>query len=201
MLRLWSFKIRTRGYVSTSREKRSLMPDSDLDSFRIETERLILRLLRPDDLDDLCVLFGDPEVMQYIGAGRVWSRDELAERIEAGRSLHLEHGMSFWGVELRSTGELIGQCGLVPIERKGPEIEVGYRLGKRFWGMGYASEGAMASVEYGFEAIGLERIIAVAHPENVVSHRVLEKVGLRRVGPTDRYYSQTTILFEVERDD
>jgi len=80
------------------------------------------------------------------------------------------------------------------------EVEVGYRLAKRFWGMGLAPEAAQASLCYGFEELGLDRIVAVVHPENVASQRVLEKIGLKYVKDA-RFYNKDLKYYAITRDE
>jgi len=89
-------------------------------------------------------------------------------------------------VDLAASGETIGAAGLQPLEG-GPEIEVGYRFLKAHWGQGYATESARASIAYGFDEVGLDRIVAVALAENTASRRVLEKCGLSEIGLVHAY--------------
>ncbi|GAC1485653.1 MAG: hypothetical protein NVS1B1_00010 [Candidatus Limnocylindrales bacterium] len=97
-----------------------------------------------------------------------------------------ERGFSMFAVEAKGTGTLIGQAGLQPVERVGPEIELAYHLGPAAWNKGYATEAAVACLKVGFAA-GLERIIAISFPENVGSWRVMEKAGMRFDGDAAYY--------------
>lgn len=108
--------------------------------------------------------------------------------------------MTFWTVVEKETGTVIGQGGLVPIEFNGPEIELGYRLGKPYWGRGYASEVARASAGYGFGVLGHDRLVAVSYPENIGSRRVLEKTGFEERGLTDVYYGVSCVQYELTRE-
>lgn len=144
----------------------------------LETERLRLREFRAEDLAAYTKrIFGDPEVMRYLP-----KRDALPEE-RARRTMDFfnAHWTRFpygpWAVVEKSSGELMGHCGLNFIAETG-ETEVLYAYGKDFWGKGYATEAARASVEYGFGRAGLERIIALAVPENIASRRVMEHCGL-----------------------
>jgi [ribosomal protein S5]-alanine N-acetyltransferase len=92
------------------------------------------------------------------------------------------HGFSFWAVVERESGTLIGDAVLYLFEGRGPEVELGYTLGHEWWGRGYASEAASAWLAAAFERFGLDEIIAVADLRNPASFRVLEKIGMRRVG-------------------
>jgi len=100
-------------------------------------------------------------------------------------------------VELAVSGETIGAAGLQHLEG-GPEVEVGYRFLKGHWGRGYATESARAAIGYGFDEIGLERIVAVALESNVASRRVLEKCGLQEIGLT-HVYGLEHMKYEIER--
>jgi len=166
-----------------------------------QTERLTLRVPRVEDVDVLASYWGDAETMRYIGhTGEGWSRETVQQRIEAAIERQRVSGYCFWVVELRDTGEVIGQGGIVPVANQGPEIELGYRLGKAHWGKGYATEIARASAKYAMESIGIERLIAVSYPENAGSRRVLLKVGFEDRGITDRYYDTTCALYELTRE-
>ena len=88
------------------------------------------------------------------------------------------YGHSLWVVIEKSGGELIGDCGFLRMpEPDEHEIELGYRLMKSWWGRGYATEAAAACVEYGFDRLSLDCIVAVTNPENRASQRVLQKIG------------------------
>jgi RimJ/RimL family protein N-acetyltransferase len=88
-----------------------------------------------------------------------------------------KHGFGDWAVTGKANGQLIGHCGLNFVPEVG-EVEVDYSLAKAYWGQGIATEAARASVRFGFETLRLERIIALADPQNIASWRVMEKVGL-----------------------
>jgi ribosomal-protein-alanine N-acetyltransferase len=134
--------------------------------------------------------------MKFIGAGEAWSRDKVEQRVERAISTFEEHAVCFWTVIHRESASIIGQGGLVPIAFNGPEIELGYRLGKSHWGIGYATEIARASIAFGFDQLKLDRLVAVCHPENLGSRAVLKKSGFRELGASDVYYSVRTILHE-----
>src|SRR6266540_742959 len=97
-----------------------------------------------------------------------------------------EHGFGLWAVELRATGALIGDCGLVYVEGRGPEIEVAYHFAKEWWGRGLA-----------LRVLALREIIAICMPEHVASRRVMEKAGMRYVGPA-RYYELDVVKYVAD---
>ncbi|MEM8835814.1 MAG: GNAT family N-acetyltransferase [Planctomycetota bacterium] len=175
----------------------------------IETDRLTLRPIEPSDLDAYAPIFEDPEVMRYITNGEPQPRSRAETAIEWSRSLFDERSIGiFVGIE-RATGTLIGDYLLIPIphsglgiqqherHKRGPDIEIGYRLARSAWGKGYATEGAKAVIDYAVNGPpALAHIVGVTELENVASQRVLEKIGLTAQGLSDRYYDQTTALFE-----
>ncbi len=144
-------------------------------------------------------MYGDRDVMRYIGSGDVYSRtvDESEERLLRLIDHQERHGFSLWAVTDRETGSLLGDAGLILYAHEGPEVELGFRLGKPHWGRGFATEAAAAWLEHGFRELGLDRIVAVAHHENVASQRVLEKVGMRFSGIT-QYQGGSARLYVAE---
>lgn len=143
----------------------------------LETDRLLLRELTRDDLDDMAELLGDPEGMRYYP--RPKTRDEALGWIEWNLRLYAEHGFGLWAVVLEETGAFVGDCGLTPQEVEGQtEIEVGYHVKRRFWRRGYATEAARACRDYARDVLGVERLVAIIDPANVPSQRVARKLGL-----------------------
>lgn len=158
---------------------------------RLETERLLLRPLSSDDVDALATFYADPEVMRYLGVGKTLSRAETEASL--GRMLRGwdVDGFGQLAVERKDDGVVVGRCGflvwdaatLTPTteaEAAGPtELEVGYALGRPYWGEGYATEAATAVRDHALGPMGRERLIAFIRPENVRSRRVAEKLGMR----------------------
>jgi RimJ/RimL family protein N-acetyltransferase len=163
----------------------------------LETLRLELRAFVADDFDDLYRLDRDPQVMRYIADGRPASRATVAQRLArfiGYPTLYPDLGV--WRAARRDTGAFIGFFCLV-YTGKSTDIEVGYRLRRGAWGRGFATEGARALVAYGFDDLGLDRIIGVTQPGNKASQRVLLKAGLRDAG-WGRYYDRRLRLFVAE---
>jgi RimJ/RimL family protein N-acetyltransferase len=152
---------------------------------QLETERLVLRPPTVADLGPLHEIWGDRDVMRYVGAGDAHAKDVDESEGRLARLLaHQERrGFSLWIVADRESGTVLGDCGLIEFAFRGPEVELAYRIGKAHWGKGYATEAARAWTGRGLGELGLETIVAVAHPENGASQRVLEKVGFRYEGP------------------
>ncbi len=162
---------------------------------RLTTERLVLRPPAPDDLPVWHAIYLDAEEVWY-GAPRS-SLDENREKLTRQIAHFEQHGFGMCAVDLAASGETIGAAGLQHLEG-GPEVEVGYRFLKERWGRGYATESARASIDFGFDEVGLERIVAVALETNIASRRVLEKCGLREVGLT-HVYGLEHLKYEIRR--
>ncbi|HEU4977007.1 MAG TPA: GNAT family N-acetyltransferase [Baekduia sp.] len=163
------------------------------DVLPILTPRLRLRALRADDLDALTGVYTHPLVARWIGAH---TREDVAREI----GLHVAHqsatGWSFWAVEDRESGRLLGDCGLQPLEQRGPEVELGYDLHPDAWGRGLATEAARAVMAAAFGPLRLDRVVAVVKPDHVASQRVLEKAGLERAG-VRAAYGEELVLYEA----
>jgi RimJ/RimL family protein N-acetyltransferase len=130
-----------------------------------------------NDLDVMAELLSDPEVMTYYDYPK--DRTEALAWIRWNQRLYQERGFGLWLIELRETGAFVGDCGLTPQDVEGTtEIEVGYHVRRSLQGRGYATEAAAASRDYGSDVLGLDRLIAIIHPDNVASQRVAEKIGL-----------------------
>ena len=162
----------------------------------IETTRLHLRPVTSADLDSFASMNADPDVMRYIGDGKPQTREQTHLRIYAILDHWDQHGFGLCAIVDKASEAFIGFCGLQYLDNTS-EIEVGYRLAKRFWGAGLATEAAKVGLREGFDVFGLGRIVAVVQPGNVASQRVLEKIGLRyeidaRFYKTDvKYYAIT----------
>jgi [ribosomal protein S5]-alanine N-acetyltransferase len=144
----------------------------------LETSRLILKPVAFSELDDILELRSDPEVMKYIGATK--TKEEVLDFIQCGQGYYEQYGLDFFSVFEKDTGLFIGQAGLFHFnfDVNQPEIELAYRLNKKYWGKGYAIEIAKALIDYGFSQLSLSKIIADVHPENEGSQKILEKVGM-----------------------
>jgi ribosomal-protein-alanine N-acetyltransferase len=143
----------------------------------IETDRLLLRKFTEDDAVLLYELNLDPEVIQYTHdpiTDIEHAKKILKEVILPQYSLY-NHGR--WAVHLRSNLEFTGWCGLKYLPETN-EVDLGYRLMKKFWGKGYATEAAIACLRYGFDRLELQRIVGRALPGNLASIRVLDKCGM-----------------------
>ncbi|MFM7200556.1 MAG: GNAT family N-acetyltransferase [Myxococcota bacterium] len=148
---------------------------------RLITERLILRRWRASDAEALAVLNADPQVVAFLPGplSRVES-DALLGRLEQ----HFDkHGFGLWAVELPGQVPLIGWVGLLVPRFEAaftPCVEIGWRFAPAYWGKGYATEGAHAALQFGFEQLGLKEIVSFTVPANGRSRRVMERLGMEQ---------------------
>ena len=144
----------------------------------LETARLILRPFKESDVEAAHVWFSDPEIFRFYTYGPYSSLPETAERIRQYMLQFDKHGFAKCVVLEKSTGIPIGDAGLSFNEDIG-EVHVGYKFAKSHWGLGYATEAAQAWVRYGFDQLGLNRILAFVHPQNAASIRVIQKLQFK----------------------
>jgi len=142
-----------------------------------DSDRLTFREMSLDDLDDMALLLGDPEVMTYYP--RPKTLEEAAQWIYWNRGLYRTHGYGLW-LLTTADGAFVGDCGLTPQVVDGvTELEVGYHVLPALQNCGYATEAAAASRDCARTVVGATRLIAIIHPDNRPSQRVAEKIGLR----------------------
>ncbi|MBT2444552.1 GNAT family N-acetyltransferase [Streptomyces sp. ISL-36] len=147
----------------------------------IRTPRLLLRRWTDDDLVPMAEINADPEVMRWIGDGSVRDLEQTAEDIERWEEEWDDEGFGLFAVELLASGELIGFAGLsVPdfLPEVLPAVEIGWRLGRQYWGHGYASEAAHAALEFALQDRGLDRVVSITHISNTASENVMRKLGM-----------------------
>jgi ribosomal-protein-alanine N-acetyltransferase len=162
----------------------------------ILTSRLRLRSLTLADLDAVATIWADPEVMRYI-TGEPRSRQASEARLQRLIDHEVTHGFGIWAA-VDAQDQLLGYCGLQYLDNT-PEIEVGYGFAKVHWGKGLATEAAIASVSYGFCNLALGRIVAIAHPQNLASRHVIEKLGMQ-YEKMARFYNTDVVYYGLNRD-
>ena len=163
----------------------------------LRTPRLTMREFTPADFDDLLRLDSDPRVLKYINGGKPMSGAEVEAAVKRVTGYYaLYPGLGVWRASRRDDGAFVGWYCLKYCPPT-TEVEVGYRLLFEAWGKGYATEGARALVDYGFDRLGVTRIIGVTHPDNKASQHVLRKSGLSDSG-WGRYYNRRLRLFVAE---
>jgi len=154
----------------------------------LETERLVLRPPEAEDADALAPMYADPDVMRYVGDGRTFTPEETARSVQRMMDGWEADGFGLFTTVRKDGDEIIGRVGLIvwnpetwQVKRAngdGPtELEVGYTLGKPYWGQGYATEAAGAARDYAIEKLGAKRLIALIIHGNDASENVARKLG------------------------
>jgi RimJ/RimL family protein N-acetyltransferase len=162
-----------------------------------ETERLRLRELTLDDVENLFSIIGDPVAMTWYP--KVYSRDEAVEWIERQLRRYAVAGCGLWACELKATGEFVGTCGPSwQLVDDVYELEVGYLFVPKHWGNGYATEAARACLEWGFAHYPLPHLISLIRPENEPSWRVAQRNGLT-VWKEIMHYELLHQVWRIER--
>jgi [ribosomal protein S5]-alanine N-acetyltransferase len=163
----------------------------------LETERLLLRSMVADDLDDLLGIFGDPIVMAAFRVAPL-QRDQVRKWLERNLDHQREHGYGLFAVCLKANDRLIGDCGLELMDLSGePVAELGYDFRSDYWNLGYASEAARAVRDFAFATLGLPRLISLIQLGNPASERVAQKTGLHKTGRLQRD-GRTYLRYEIE---
>lgn len=146
----------------------------------IETSRLRFRPLVADDVDALATMFADPEVMRFIGACGVLTRDHAQHSIERQQTEYRERGFGEWATIDRETDDMIGLCGLIrwPDIDGVEELEVAYLLAREAWGRGLGTEAVTTIRDHAIDHLGRTRLVSCIYPDNHASIRVATKVGM-----------------------
>jgi RimJ/RimL family protein N-acetyltransferase len=152
----------------------------------IETSRLILRRWRASDLIPYAAMMADPEVTYWLGGGQGAAEAEAhIARMESGFEAG---GFGIWAVECKADGAFVGSAGLADVREDipfAPAVEVGWRLARRAWGRGFASEAAAAALADGFSRVGLNEIVSFTAVSNRRSRAVMERLGMVRDAARD----------------
>jgi ribosomal-protein-alanine N-acetyltransferase len=167
-----------------------------------ETERLILRELLPTDRNGLFAVDSDPDVNIYLGNNPVKTIEQTDDIIKFIRKQYIDNGIGRWAMIEKSSNNFIGWAGLKLIREltnnRIDYYDLGYRLNKSYWGKGFATEAARASLQYGFNTLNLNEIYAIADSKNVASRNVIEKVGLKFI-ETFNYSDTDHDWFEIQK--
>ena len=161
----------------------------------LETDRLILRMLQPSDLDAYAEMCGDPEVMRFIA--------EPLDRPAAWRNMAMMlghwtlRGYGQWALEEKATSRLIGRAGFWNPEGW-PGFELGWMLRRSCWGRGFATEAAHAALEHAFTHLSYDKVISLIHPDNAASIKVAERLGERRHGVTD-LFGKSVLVYRITK--
>lgn len=166
----------------------------------LRTDRLTLRELTEGDLEPFYALGSSTEVTRFTGTGTLRDREHALEILRAfPLADYARHGFGRWACVLRATDEVIGFSGLKRLEELG-EVDLAVWLLPEHWGAGLATEACRAVLRYGFETLGLERIIGLVDPRNTASRRLLEKLGMRLDGSLV-YDGEETLRYAIEAGD
>lgn len=152
--------------------------------FKLETERLILRHMKPTDLDGMFELDSDPLVHKYLGNKPINSIEKAKSYISSNIEQHQTRGIARWAVVEKSSGDFIGWSGLrlnndITFNNRTNFYDIGYRFIPRYWGKGYATESSIVALDYFFNTMKKEVLIGLAEVENIASNRILQKIGLQ----------------------
>ena len=163
----------------------------------LRTSRLTLRPLQPNDAEALHRIYQTEGVLRYF-PNPIAPPLEKVQRLITAQQVHWEtHGYGNWGLLPDGEEEIIGWAGLQYLLEL-DETEVGFLLDQPFWGRGYATEAALASLQFGFEHFSLDHMIALVHPDNLASQRVIEKCGMTYM-ETISLWGMELMRFRIER--
>jgi ribosomal-protein-alanine N-acetyltransferase len=163
----------------------------------LETKRLIVREMRRSDVESFHVLFSDPLFMRF---WPVFDQSRTERWVEDSLRSYAQHGFGLWALTLKGSDEAIGDCGLAVIEEVegAAETQIGWHVRRDLWSQGLATEAALACRDYGFNHLGLGRLSALIHPENIASRRVAEKIGMTLFRQI-QHRGRTRCLYGMER--
>ena len=152
-------------------------------NIHLETDRLLIRDLTEQDIDGIFVLDSDPEVHRYLGNKPITKKEEALHYIEGVKKQYKERRIGRWAVEIKETGEFTGWCGLrlysdYTFNNLTNFHDIGYRLQRKFWGKGYATEASKACLQYAWNTMKLDTVYGITEKGNEASHNVLLKIGL-----------------------
>lgn len=166
----------------------------DLAYPRMETARLVLRALRMEDAGFILKEWGDETVTYYMrDEDPLQTLEQAKEMLGPLQTPEVMPGFKWWGIELKSTGCLVGTCGYCRWDQRHHRAEIGYDLSPENWGQGLMPEALRALIRFGFEQMHLNRIEATTHTENLRSQHVLAKLGFQREGVLREYYCRDGI--------
>ena len=148
----------------------------------ITTPRVVLRWISEDDIDGLYEVFSDPQVMRYWSRGPLANREAAAEMQREIVEGNFSNTMLKWGLALRESNSVIGTTTLFNLNLDNGRAEIGYAMGRAYWGKGYMNEALRALVKHAFEVMDLRRLEADVDPRNAASIRTLERLGFQREG-------------------
>ncbi len=165
----------------------------------IETARLLLRPMRPEDVDDLLAVFADPKVMASFG-GALFDRGEMERWVRRNLDHQDRYGYGLFSLVHKADGVLIGDCGLEHLDDDTREAELGYDLRSDYWNRGLATEAGATVRDHAFRTLALPRLISLIRRGNGASRRVAEKIGMRHAEDVVRD-GRAFWLYALSRDE
>ncbi len=163
----------------------------------LQTDRILLREFDLSDIDDMALMYSDEEVMKYIGLGGPVDSTGTERMIKGFIESYRVRGFGIWGCVDKSTGRLIGHCGFNLLPDK--LTEIAYLFDKPFWGKGFATSISAQVLDYGFNRLGLDEVVALAYPENTASIRVMQKIGMSPSGSRS-YFGREFVFYTIEKN-
>ncbi|SMF79353.1 ribosomal-protein-alanine N-acetyltransferase [Paenibacillus uliginis N3/975] len=154
----------------------------------IETERLILRQLRPEDSVDLYNYFSKDEVTEFYDLDSFTELQQAESLIRIFNDRFITQQGIRWGITLKTEDKVIGTCGFHNWSKKHFKAEIGYELSPEYWGIGVMTEVLREVINFGYKELELNRIEAFTYPDNIKSRKLLEKSGLSEEGYLKKYY-------------
>lgn len=174
-----------------------------------ETERLFLRELLPSDADGMWELDSDPEVHRYLGNNPVTDREKILEVIAYVRQQYVDHGIGRWAIIDKQTNDFIGWSGLKFVTEQTNNhqnfYDLGYRIKRKYWRQGIATETAFLALDYAFDTMQLPEVFAAAHVDNVGSNKILQKVGMQLMNTfmhediACHWYHITPLFYDLQK--
>lgn len=155
---------------------------SKTDYFPLETERLKLRKLSLNDIDDMFEYGHDKQVSEHVMWHQYQSLEDAKQFADFVIHKYAEQNQNFWAIELKSTGKMIGTINFVDLKAKYAWAELGYVLNRNYWHQGYMTEAIKAVLKHSFETLSLNKVQARCIRENIGSYRAMEKVGMTYEG-------------------
>lgn len=171
---------------------------------RIETQRLILREMTQADLDALCAILCDREVMEA-AYEKEFSREEAQGWLDRHLKRYETLGFGLWAVVLKETGKMIGQCGLTYQHWRGEQVlEIGYLFQKVHWHKGYAAEAAIACKEYAFSVLDAKQVCSIVRDTNTAAQKVAIRNGMTKIDQDVKNFRNIDMeffLFSAQREE
>lgn len=155
----------------------------------LNTNRLLLRLWKEQDLSPFAKMNANPQVMEFFP--KIMTYEESIAAFCQIIAHFTKYGWGLWAVELKTEKKFIGFIGLSHVVFQAhftPAVEIGWRLQPKYWGKGYATEGAFQALQFGFNTLGLKEIVSFTSNQNIRSQKIMEKIGMSRNSKDDFHH-------------